>query len=40
MWARVNELLRTDRKGFNWQEQLSFWTASDILKARRALSLK
>ncbi|MCH4197937.1 MAG: toxin [Serratia liquefaciens] len=34
------ELLRTDRKGFNWQEQTSFLTASDILKTRRALSLK
>ncbi len=29
------ELVRIDRKGFSWQEQSSFITAVDILKARR-----
>ncbi|MGV7960102.1 TA system toxin CbtA family protein [Photorhabdus tasmaniensis] len=33
------ELVRTDRKGFMWQEQTPFLTATDILKARRATGL-
>ncbi len=30
------ELIRIDRKGFTWQEQTPFLTATDILRARRA----
>lgn len=33
------ELVRTDRKGFTWQEQSLFLTATDILRARRATGL-
>jgi len=33
------ELVRTDRKGFSWQEQTPFLTATDILRARRATGL-
>ncbi|WP_227318070.1 TA system toxin CbtA family protein [Cedecea davisae] len=33
------ELVRTDRKGFTWQEQASFLTAVDILRARRVTGL-
>jgi len=33
------ELIRTDRKGFTWQEQTPFLTAIDILRARRAIGL-
>lgn len=33
------ELVRIDRKGFTWQEQTPFLTATDILKARRAIGL-
>ncbi len=33
------ELVRTDRKGFTWQEQSPFLTATDILRARRAIGL-
>ncbi|CRG51175.1 TA system toxin CbtA family protein [Yersinia wautersii] len=33
------ELVRTDRKGFSWQEQTPFLTATDILRARRATRL-
>jgi cytoskeleton-binding toxin CbtA-like protein len=33
------ELVRTDRKGFTWQEQTPFLTATDILRARRAIGL-
>lgn len=33
------ELVRTDRKGFTWQEQTPFLTAIDILRARRATGL-
>ena len=33
------ELVRTDRKGFTWQEQSHFLTATDILRARRATGL-
>ncbi|WP_350307181.1 TA system toxin CbtA family protein [Photorhabdus viridis] len=33
------ELVRTDRKGFTWQGQTSFLTATDILRARRATGL-
>ncbi|HHG9948058.1 TPA: TA system toxin CbtA family protein [Yersinia enterocolitica] len=33
------ELIRTDRKGFTWQEQTPFLTATDILRARRATGL-
>ena len=33
------ELVRTDRKGFTWQEQTLFLTATDILRARRATGL-
>ncbi|MGT3190063.1 TA system toxin CbtA family protein [Yersinia enterocolitica] len=34
-----NELVRIDRKGFTWQEQTPFLTATDILRARRATGL-
>ena len=33
------ELVRTDCKGFTWQEQTPFVTAIDILRARRATGL-
>lgn len=33
------ELVRIDRKGFSWQEQTPFLTATDILRARRAAGL-
>lgn len=33
------ELVRIDRKGFTWQEQSPFLTATDILRARRATGL-
>lgn len=33
------ELVRIDRKGFTWQEQSPFLTATDILRARRAAGL-
>ncbi|WP_246585487.1 TA system toxin CbtA family protein [Yersinia kristensenii] len=33
------ELIRTDRKGFTWQEQTPFLTATDILRAMRAIGL-
>lgn len=33
------ELVRSDRKGFTWQEQTPFLTATDILRARRATGL-
>ncbi|EIY4985512.1 toxin [Klebsiella quasipneumoniae] len=33
------ELVRIDRKGFTWQEQTPFLTATDILRARRATGL-
>ncbi|MFP2506725.1 TA system toxin CbtA family protein [Buttiauxella gaviniae] len=33
------ELVRTDRKGFTWQGQTPFLTATDILRARRATGL-
>ena len=33
------ELVRTDRKGFTWQEQTPLLTATDILRARRATGL-
>ncbi|WP_029685652.1 TA system toxin CbtA family protein [Tatumella saanichensis] len=33
------ELVRIDRKGFTWQEQMPFLTATDILRARRATGL-
>lgn len=33
------ELVRIDRKGFTWQEQTPFLTATDILRARRAIGL-
>lgn len=33
------ELVRIDRKGFTWQEQTPFLTATDILKAKRATGL-
>jgi cytoskeleton-binding toxin CbtA-like protein len=33
------ELVRTDRKGFTWQEQTPFLTATDIVRARRATGL-
>ena len=33
------ELIRTDRKGFTWQEQTPFMTATDILRAKRATGL-
>lgn len=37
--AERYELVRTDRKGFTWQEQTPFLTAVDILRARRATGL-
>ncbi|EKN4873668.1 toxin [Yersinia enterocolitica] len=33
------ELIRTDRKGFTWQEQTPYLTTIDIMRARRALSI-
>jgi len=33
------ELIRTDRKGFTWQDQTPFLPATDILRARRATGL-
>lgn len=33
------ELVRIDRKGFTWQEQSPFLTATDILRARRVTGL-
>lgn len=33
------ELVRTNRKGFTWQDQTRFITATDILRARRATGL-
>ena len=33
------ELVRIDRKGFTWQEQSPFLTATDILRAKRATGL-
>ena len=33
------ELIRTDRKGFTWQDQTPFLTTTDILRARRATGL-
>jgi len=33
------ELVRTDRKGFTWQEQSPFLTATDTIRARRATGL-
>ncbi|MCW6556543.1 toxin [Yersinia ruckeri] len=33
------ELVRSDRKGFSWQEQTPFLTTTDILRARRATGL-
>lgn len=33
------ELIRTDRKGFTWQELAPFLTATDILRAKRATGL-
>ena len=33
------ELVRIDRKGFTWQEQTPFLTATDILRAKRATGL-
>ncbi|HGP1636891.1 TPA: TA system toxin CbtA family protein, partial [Salmonella enterica] len=33
------ELVRIDHKGFTWQEQTPFLTATDILRARRATGL-
>ncbi|WP_445373646.1 TA system toxin CbtA family protein [Photorhabdus tasmaniensis] len=33
------ELVRIDRKGFAWQEQTPFLTATDILRAKRATGL-
>jgi cytoskeleton-binding toxin CbtA-like protein len=33
------ELIRTDLKGFTWQEQTPFLTATDILRAKRATGL-
>ncbi len=33
------ELVRTDRKGFTWQEQTPFLTATDIVRAKRATGL-
>ena len=37
--AEKYELVRIDRKGFTWQEQTPFLTATDILRARRATGL-
>ncbi|MEN0630090.1 TA system toxin CbtA family protein [Phytobacter ursingii] len=33
------DLVRIDRRGFNWQEQTPFLTATDILRARRVTGL-
>ncbi|AUV32509.1 toxin [Escherichia coli] len=33
------ELVRIDRKGFNWQEQSPYLRAADILRARQATGL-
>ncbi|HEM8794449.1 TPA: toxin, partial [Enterobacter hormaechei] len=33
------ELVRIDRKGFNWQEQSPYLQAVDILRARQATGL-
>lgn len=33
------ELVRIDRKGFTWQEQTPFISATDIIKARKATGL-
>ena len=33
------ELVRIDRKGFTWQEQTPFLTATDILRTKRATGL-
>ncbi|MDV1795479.1 TA system toxin CbtA family protein, partial [Enterobacter asburiae] len=33
------ELVRIDRKGFNWQEQSPYLRAVDILRARQATGL-
>ncbi|MCW2096376.1 UNVERIFIED_ORG: cytoskeleton-binding toxin CbtA-like protein [Enterobacter sp. BIGb0239] len=33
------ELIRTDRKGFTWQDQTPLLTTIDILRARRATGL-
>ncbi|CNE40777.1 ypjf toxin protein [Yersinia rohdei] len=33
------KLVRIDRKGFTWQEQSPFLTATDIIRARRATGL-
>jgi len=33
------ELVRIDRKGFTWQEQTPFLTATDIFRAKRATGL-
>lgn len=33
------ELVRIDRKGFSWQDQTPFLSATDILRARRATGL-
>lgn len=33
------ELVRIDRKGFSWQEQTPFITATDILRAKKSIGL-
>lgn len=33
------ELIRTDRKGFTWQEQTPYLTTIGIMRARRALGI-
>ncbi|MCP6066005.1 toxin, partial [Klebsiella pneumoniae] len=33
------ELVRIDRRGFNWQEQSPYLRAVDILRARQAIGL-
>ncbi|WP_218066201.1 TA system toxin CbtA family protein [Escherichia coli] len=33
------ELVRIDRNGFSWQDQTSFLSATDILRARRATGI-
>jgi len=33
------QLVRIDRKGFSWQEQTPFLTASDIVRAKRITGL-
>ncbi|EGA2503265.1 toxin [Escherichia coli] len=33
------ELVRIDRKGFSWQDQTPFLSATDILRARRATGI-